>query len=127
MTHQSFTTLFPLLIAGEYRQLTNLPVQICGAWEATRSEDGTGMDLYPNIKAAHKLYPDLPCQGTECIESKRFFGPIPHMIDSQPVLRYETLAARLRFAGHKFTSIDEYAMELESRREETALLTLLPS
>lgn len=97
--------------AADRRTFNDLPVQICGAYERTRNEDGSGMDLYPDINSARNTYADLPNpdgldpQGKKC---ERFIGPLTHVIEGQLVIRYETLAARLRLTGHQFTLIDEY-------------------
>ncbi len=114
--------------AADRRSFNYLPVQICGAYGSTRNEDGTGMDLYPDLCTARYFYPDLPDtdgknpEGTKC---ERFFGPEPHVIEGQLGIRYETLAARLRFAGHKFTMIDDYVHVLRAKGD-TELIDLLP-
>jgi hypothetical protein len=114
--------------ATDRRTFDFLPVQICGAYEGTRNEDGTGMDLYPDLCTARDTYPDLPDpegtnpEGTKC---ERFFGPEAHVIEGQLVIRYETLAARLRFAGHKFTMIDDY-MDVFRAKGDAELIDLVP-
>lgn len=98
--------------AADRRHFNSLPVQICGAYEGSRNEDGTSMDFYPNIEAARQVYGDLPNpdgfdpEGEKC---GRFIGPLIHVLEGQLMIRYETLAARLRLTGHKFSLIDEYA------------------
>lgn len=105
---------FDLHPAADRRTFDCLPVQICGAYEQSRNEDGTGMDLFPTIEAARDAYGDLLEPGAEKSSRTRFFGPFPHVIEGQLVIRYETLAARLRFAGHKFSLIDDYLLILKA-------------
>lgn len=111
--------------AADRRTFDCLPVQICGAYEQTRSEDGKGMDLFQNIQAARNSYPDLPNPDgwtPASMVCKRFFGPIPHVIEGQLVIRYESLAAHLRCKGHRFHDVDDFVAQLAARGEETEIL-----
>ncbi len=71
-----------------------LPVQVCGVRDGALTNDGYGVQTFPNIAEARRAFPDLRLRDLFGQQS-RFSGPMRGELGGKAAIRYETTAAYL--------------------------------
>jgi hypothetical protein len=77
----------------EQYDLQMLPVQVCGALNGSTTRDGRGVEIFPNIREARIVYPDLYTPDLPRRMMTRFNGPMRGGFAGAPAMRFESVEA----------------------------------